>query len=419
MELRIPYGKADFFDITIRDEQLVGVYRPNAVEKIDYNQAIDQALASPLNQADFDTFTQTDERIVFIVNDGTRPTPTAKVLARIYPKIKDKDLFFIVATGCHRAPTEEEWHFILGKDIYEDLLAKERLWSHDSRKDEMVFLGTSTNGTQMYLNKLVAQAKKVCVIGSVEPHYFAGYTGGRKAFLPGVAAYETIQQNHLLALHANAQALSLKGNPVHEDMMDAMSVLKEIDVFAIMTVLDSDHDICAVRTGDLSDSFYAAIDKADEVFCVNIPQKADIVISVAPYPMDIDLYQSQKALDNGKLALNEDGILIMVAKCRTGIGEEGFFKLMSSAPCARSVLEKIKEGYKLGYHKAAKMAEINLWAQSWAVSDLSDDEMRAVHLKPYHDLKVALEEAIAQKGENASIIVLPFGSITVPKVSEA
>jgi len=253
----------------------------------------------------------------------------------------------------------------------------------------------------------------------VEPHYFAGYTGGRKAFLPGVAAYETIQQNHLLALHANAQALSLKGNPVHEDMMDAMSVLKEIDVFAIMTVLDSDHDICAVKTGDLSDSFYAAIDKADEVFCVDIPQKADIVISVAPYPMDIDLYQSQKALDNGKLALNEDGILIMVAKCRTGIGEEGFFKLMSSAPCARSVLEKIKEGYKLGYHKAAKMAEINLWAQSWAVSDLSDDEMRAVHLKPYHDLKVALEEAIAQKGENASIIVLPFGSITVPKVSEA
>lgn len=416
MKVTVGYGKETKIDLEIADEQLIGVFNPNSVAKIDYNQAIDEALAQPLGRSTFDDFIDTKERIVFIVNDGTRPTPTRKVLARIYPKIKDKDVFFIVATGCHRAPSEEEWHFILGKDIYEDLRDKDRLWSHESRKDEMVYLGQSTNGTQMYLNKIVATAKKVCAIGSVEPHYFAGYTGGRKAFLPGVAAFETIQQNHLLALHPNAQALCLKGNPVHEDMMDAMGVLKDIDIFAIMTVLDSDHDICTVTAGDLSDSFYAAIDKADEVFCVNIPSKADIVISVAPYPMDIDLYQSQKALDNGKLALNKEGILIMVASCRTGIGEEGFFKLMSSANCAQAVLDKIKCEYKLGYHKAAKMAEINLWAQSWAVSDLSDEQMKAVHLKPYHDLVKALEDAIAEKGKDATIIVLPFGSITVPKI---
>lgn len=416
MKVTVGYGKEKKIELNIEDTQLLGVFNPNSVAKIDYNRAIDKALAKPLGRSKFDDFIDTKERIVFIVNDGTRPTPTRKVLARIYPKIKDKDIFFIVATGCHRAPSEEEWHFILGKEIYEDLKDKDRLWSHDARKDEMVYLGQSTNGTQMYLNKIVATAKKVCAIGSVEPHYFAGYTGGRKAFLPGVAAFDTIQQNHLLALHENAQALSLKGNPVHEDMMDAMSVLKDIDIFAIMTVLDSGHDICTVTAGDLSDSFYAGIQKADEVFCVSIPQKADIVISVAPYPMDIDLYQSQKALDNGKLALKKEGILIMVASCRTGIGEEGFFKLMSSAKSAQAVLDKIKCEYKLGYHKAAKMAEINLWAQSWAVSDLSDEVMRAVHLKPYHDLAKALEDAIAEKGKDATIIVLPFGSITVPKI---
>ena len=416
MKVLVGYGKDETFEMDIDDKQLIGVYKPNPVSKIDYNKAIDEALLQPLGKESFEHFIDTDEKIVFIVNDGTRPTPTRKVLARIYSKIKEKNIYFIVATGCHRAPTQEEWHFILGKEIYEDLHAKNRLWSHDSRNDEMVYLGISSNGTQMYLNKIVADAKKVCAIGSIEPHYFAGYTGGRKAFLPGVAAYDTIQQNHLLALDPNAQALILKGNPVHEDMMDAMSVLGHIDVFAIMTVLDSDHDICAVRAGDLSDSFYAGIDKADEVFCVNIPQKADIVISVAPYPMDIDLYQSQKALDNGKLALNENGILIMVAKCRTGIGEEGFFKLMSSATSAQAVLDKIKCGYKLGYHKAAKMAEINLWAQSWAVSELSDEQMRAVHLKPYHDLNKALDDAISEKGKDATIIVLPFGSMTVPKI---
>ncbi|MBV5277597.1 MAG: nickel-dependent lactate racemase [Campylobacteraceae bacterium] len=417
MQVSVGYGKDEKFTVEIDYKQLVGVYNPNSVPKIDYNKAIDEALSTPLGKVSFDEFCDTKERIVFIVNDGTRPTPTRKVLARMYPKIKDKDIYFIVATGCHRAPSEEEWHFILGKEIYEDLKEKNRLWSHDARKDEMVYLGTSTNGTEMYLNKIVATAKKVCAIGSVEPHYFAGYTGGRKAFLPGVAAFETIEQNHLLALSENAQALSLKGNPVHEDMMDAMGVLKDIDIFAIMTVLDSDHDICTVTAGDLSDSLYAGINKADEVFCVTIPQKADIVISVAPYPMDIDLYQSQKALDNGKLALKKDGILIMVAKCRTGIGEEGFFKLMSSANSAQAVLDKIKCQYKLGYHKAAKMAEINLWAQSWAVSDLSDEQMRAVHLKPYHDLVKALEDAIAQKGKDATVIVLPFGSITVPKIA--
>ena len=234
--------------------------------------------------------------------------------------------------------------------------------------------------------------------------------------MPGTASYESITQNHKLALSPDAQALRLEGNPVHEDMIDAMKVLSSIDVFSIQTVLDSEHGVYYASAGDLNDSFYDCVKKADEVFCVNIPQKADIVISVAPYPMDVDLYQAQKALDNGKLALAKDGILIMVAKCRTGIGPKPFFDLMASADTPKKVLEKINSGFKLGYHKAAKMAEISLWAQTWAVTDLSDDEMRAVHLKPYHDLQKAVDEALVQKGADAKIIILPFGSMTVPKV---
>ena len=186
---------------------------------------------------------------------------------------------------------------IFGKEIYAELNAKSEICDHDSKKDEMSYLGESKNGTQMYLNKIVAKAKKVIVIGSVEPHYFAGYTGGRKAFLPGVAKYETIEQNHKLALSADAQALRLEGNPVHEDMIDAMKVLAHIDVFSIQTVLDSEHGVYYASAGHLNDSFYDCVKKADEVFCVNIPRKADIVISVAPYPMDVDLYQAQKGAD--------------------------------------------------------------------------------------------------------------------------
>lgn len=415
MEIPITYGKDTVIPLQLDDKNLLGVFNPNVVPKFDETELIREALAHPVQQATFDEFLGTDDELVIIVNDGTRPTPTAKVLKEIYPKIRDRKKTFIIATGCHRVGTLEEYHMIFSKEIYEEIEAKGELTNHDAKNDPMTYLGTSANGTEMYLNSLVAEAKKVIVIGSVEPHYFAGYTGGRKAFLPGVAKYETIEQNHKLALSQSAQALALAGNPVHEDMVDAMKVLKDIDVFSIQTVLDSEHGIYYASCGDLFASFDACVEKADEVFCVNIPQKADIVISVAPYPMDVDLYQAQKALDNGKLALAEDGILIMVGKCRTGIGPKPFFDLMASAPTPQEVLANIDKEFHLGYHKAAKMAEISLWAQTWAVSDLTDDEMRAVHLKPYHDVQQALNDALAEKGADAKVIILPFGSMSVPK----
>ncbi|CZE46339.1 nickel-dependent lactate racemase [Campylobacter geochelonis] len=416
MQIPIQYGKDSYLKVNIDDKNLIGIFNPNSVSTGNYEFIINKALSNPINQESFDNFINDNEKIIILVNDGTRPTPTAKILSQIYPKIKDKEKIFVIANGCHRDPTDDEYEMIFSKEIFLELKAKNEIHSHNSKNDDMTYLGESKNKTQMYLNTIVATAKKVIVIGSVEPHYFAGYTGGRKSFLPGTASYETITQNHKLALSHDARALKLEGNPVHEDMIDAMKVLKNIDIFSIMSVLDSQHQIYYVSCGDLNDSFYDCIEKADEVFCVKIPKKADIVISVAPYPMDIDLYQAQKALDNGKLAMKDGGILIMVAMCRTGIGPDTFFKLMSSANTPQKVLDKISKEYKLGYHKAAKMAEISLRGETWGVTDLSDEEMRAVHLKPYHDLQPAINDAIKQKGSNASVIVLPAGSLSVPKV---
>ncbi|MGM0509016.1 MAG: nickel-dependent lactate racemase [Fusobacteriota bacterium] len=412
MDIKISYGKSEKIDLQVDERNLVGVYNPNNVKKTDYKKILKERL----KENNFEEYMDTEEKIVFIVNDGTRPTPTLKILKEIYPKIKDKNILFIVATGVHRETTREEYEYIFGAEIYDDLKEKGRVHCHDARKDEMVYLGKSQNGTPMYVNAKAAKAKKVVVIGSVEPHYFAGYTGGRKGFLPGVASYETIEKNHELALQPEAKTLNLQGNPVHEDMMDAMKVLKDIDVFSIMTVLDREHDIYEITAGDLSKAFYDAIPKADEVFCVDIKEKADIVVSVAPYPMDIDLYQSQKAIDNAKHALKEDGILILVSQCRTGIGEEAFFDLMASSDTPEEVLEKIKKEYKLGYHKAGKMAEINTWAETWGVTDLDDDRLKKVHIKPYDTLDNAVNDAFAKKGEDAKVIILPNGSITVPKL---
>lgn len=414
MDLQIPYGKDEKLQVSVPDKNVLAVVHPNEVEKQNETEILLRAIEKPINSKTFSEFLSDAKDILFIVNDGTRPTPTAKVLDMIKEQVQDQNIKFIIATGVHRAPTKEEYDFIFGKH-YDSF--KDRIYVHDSKKDDdMVHIGTSKNGTEMYVNRLGMDAHKIVIIGSVEPHYFGGYTGGRKSFLPGIASRKTIAQNHKHALKLEAHALALDGNPVHEDMIDALKTIADKEIFSIQTVLDGERRLYGVTCGHIHDSFYAAIDKAKEVFCVKILEKADIVVSVAPYPMDIDLYQSQKALDNGKLALKHGGILIMVSKCRTGIGEPTFFELLSSSDSPQAVLDTIDKGYKLGYHKAAKMAEIGTWAETWGITDLDDKDMNAIFIKPFHDLQKALDMALEQKGSNAKVLFLMDGSITVPMI---
>ncbi len=414
MKLRvgIPYGR-ETINVQVEEQNIGEIVFPNEVKIGNEEKLLEQALTNPISSKRFDEFINDAKDILFLVNDATRPTPTAKVLKLLYPKLRDKEIKFLIATGMHRAPTEEEYLEIFG-ELYETL--KDRIFAHDSKRDEdMVHLGTSKNGTEMYVNKMAVEAHKIVIIGSVEPHYFAGYTGGRKSFLPGIAAYSTIEQNHKLALKASAKALSLQGNPVHEDMEDAILTIKEKEVFAIMTVLDRNERIYAATAGDITESLKAAIDKAHQVFSVEIKEKADIVVAVAPYPMDIDLYQSQKALDNGKFALNDNGILILVSKCRMGVGSDTFIKLLSSCRSPQETLDKIDKEFKLGYHKAAKMAEIARWAQMWAVTSLDDELLKSVFIRPFHSLQEAIDTAITIKGEER-ILFLMNASLTVPKL---
>jgi len=136
---------------------------------------------------------------------------------------------------------------------------------------------------------------------------------------------------------------------------------------------------------------------------------------VAPHPMDVDLYQSQKALDNAKLALNPNGILILVSRCRSGVGHDTFVKLLSSAKDPQDALDKIEKKYVLGYHKAAKMAEIARWAEMWAVTSIDSALMKSIFIRPFHSIQRALDEAIAQKGRE-KILFMMAASMTVPRL---
>jgi nickel-dependent lactate racemase len=408
-------------DLPYRNRKL-GIELPDDTEIIEPNEKkvpgspaelIRQAIEKPLDSPNLDRFFDGAEHPLVIVNDGTRPTPTSAVLDIIGDRLAACGARFIVATGAHRAPTEDEYHFIFGKS-YGRFRGKTE--AHDARdKASLVFCGSTRAGTPLWLNRRVLEADRILVIGSVEPHYFAGYTGGRKAFLPGVAGYESIQANHKLALEPQAHSLALDENPVHRDLEDALSHIKA-PVFSVMTVLDKGQQVVCCTAGDLRASFRAAVRAANEVFAVKLRRRFDVVISVARSPMDINLYQAQKAIDNGALAVADGGVLILVASCWDGIGDRAYLDLLGSASSPQDALDRIAAGYKLGYHKAAKIAEAAKRIRLVAYSELDGTTLKKAFIEKTDSLQKSVDTALANRGPGAKVAILSDGTLTVPIV---
>ena len=413
MQVELIYGKKT---IKVELKHPSEILIPKKIKLMDEKLILKKTFDKPVNSESFEDFLRKSERLLFIVNDATRPTPTSKIIDFLYPIIsKHKDINFIVAVGSHKAPTEKQLRWIFGK-YYE--IYKEKIFIHDARNDEnLKYFGKTKNQTEVYFNRLVSEIGNIILINSVEPHYFAGYTGGRKSLLPGVAGYKTIEMNHKFALSEQSCNLVLKGNPVHEDMMDAVSFLRNLRIFSIQLVLTPNGDIYQAITGDLEESFIKATKFANEIFCVKLRKKGNIVLTVAPPPGDIDLYQAQKALENGKMALENNGIIILVSECPGGIGDQVFFDLLSKASNPKDVCNFLKKDYILGYHKAAKIAELATKAQIWAVTSLDEPVLKKAFIKKCTTIESALDEAaeiIKKRGQNPFIVVLPYGSTTVP-----
>lgn len=374
-----------------------------------------QALACPINSVTLEDYMNSDQEFFFIVNDATRPTPTAAVLEAIYPLIKGRSVKFMIATGTHRSPTSEELQNIMGR-FYREF--NENIFVHDARNDmELEKAGFSKNGHEIWINRHIHQSRKLVVINSVEPHYFAGYTGGRKSIIPGVAGYHTIEQNHKLAMSSGSASLKLDGNPVHEDMIDSLRCLKDKDIFSIQTVLDPQNNLVAVTTGHIRDSFLAAVQVAESVFSVKVRKPADIVIAVVGPPKDINLYQAQNSLENAKMILKDGGILILVSPCHEGIGPSTFYDLMSEFSTPQEILDRIDSGYQLGYHKAVKLAQILKRAEIWGVTDLPGAQLEAIFIKSFDSIQDAVNQAIRSLDKEPAITVLMDSDRIVPVIT--
>ena len=355
-----------------------------------------------------------DEPLV-IVNDSQRHTPTPHVLD-LFPTL---DLNYIVATGTHRAPDREGLKYIFGKHL--DRIKPDNIYIHDSQAyAEHTDYGTSTRGTDILIDDRVAEAEDIIIIGSIEPHYFAGYTGGRKGILPGVSAYSTVEHNHSFALDPNAMVLKLNGNPVHEDMEEgARVVLKDKNSLGVMSVVDRERSIKAIAAGDLFESFYSLIPAVNQMYTGEITHKYDIVIAVAAPPVDASFYQAHKAIENAKVALKHGGVFIIVAPCDEGIGESVFYELLKEAETPADVeFEVMERGYRLGYHKSVKLAQLVSENSLFVVSNMAPEIVKDMFARGYRNVNDALKDALELTGKYAEVLVVEDATGMVPRLSQ-
>lgn len=410
--VEVPYGDGAL-TATLPGKARLQVVRPNEVPKKDELLLLKEALSNPVSCEPLSEFLGDREEFLVVVNDATRQTPTSKALEGMGDFMRNRKPEFLVATGSHRAPTLAEIKSILGR-LYSQF--SDRIQCHDARESETEKLGITSRGTPVRLNRKLFDFERAVLINSVEPHYFAGYTGGRKSILPGVASFETIEANHRFALEPSARTLSLQGNPVHEDMVEAVEHLDVDKLFSINLVLDRQRRVYFASAGNINESFLEATRHSRDIYAIAIDRFADITITATPPPSDINLYQSQKALDNAKFATRKGGTIIFVTECREGIGRREFFDLIAGEENPASVLRRIKSGYKLGWHKAAKLAEMTMDFDILAVTCLPQKDVKRMFMSPVPDLESATTHAVQSLGEDVSVLAMPMGSLTVPRI---
>jgi len=399
MKLSIPYGN-EMMPLNL-DGRSIREVSPKHVS------VIDDVLSKSFVSSSLESFVSERKKLLVVINDHTRPFASG-LLGQL--PLKSNDVTTIVATGSHREPTPEELQLLLGGDAppYGG-----RVVIHDSRDPSCLkTLGSTTRRTDVRLNLNVFNSDGIIVIGSVEPHYYAGFTGGRKFLLPGLAAFESIEMNHSLALDDKAQILRLEGNPVHEDFMDALRMFgRNDDIYSIQLVMNNNHEIEFASSGNILNSFMDAVQNATKKFVCEIDHKADILIAVVNPPLDIDLYQAHKAIENVKLALKDDGVLILVAKCSDGIGNRGFYDILSSKS---DVAKAVNQKYTFGGHKALRITQLLQRAKIFAVTGIAPALMETISIRPFSNLQNAVEEAVKLKGSDSNILLIHDAGVAVP-----
>lgn len=414
MKLRFGFGTG-CQEVEVPEEHFLGELHANEVPIGLVGEAeVRRALADPIGSPRLKEIVHPGETVAIVTSDITRPMPTYKVMPALLDElyaagIRKEDITLVFALGSHRKQTPEEQRRLAGERAYAEIRCV------DSDPDDCVSFGTTSRGTPVDITRVVAEADRRICLGNIEYHYFAGYSGGAKAVMPGCSTRAAIQANHSRMILPEAKAGALETNPLRLDIEEAGDMLG-ID-FIVNVVLSEHKEILRAVAGDVTKAHREGCKFLDTLYRKELRQPADIVlVSQGGAPKDLNLYQTQKALDNAKHAVRDGGVIILIGSCKEGLGEKTFEEWMTTAPTAHSLIERIEREFKLGGHKAAAIAMVLERAEVDLVSELDPDFVRSLFLVPQPSAQAALDAALEKLGRDATILAMPYGGSTLPTV---
>ena len=400
-------------DVNVRDDVVLGILEPNEVTVDLTDEAeVKRALENPIGSPRLKDIIKAGEKIAIITSDVTRPMATWKVMPALLDELyaggaKKEDITLVFALGSHRKQTDEERHHLAGDRAWNEIKCV------DSDPDDCIHLGKTEHGTPLDITRVVAEADRRICLGNIEYHYFAGYSGSSKAIMPGSSTREAIQVNHSMMIDPKACAGNIVDNPLRKDIDEAAA---KVGVDFILNVVQTPQKvILKAVAGDMIKAHREGCKFLDKLYKKDIPDRADIVmVSQGGSPKDLNLYQTQKALDNAKHAVKKGGIVILIGSCREGLGEKTFEEWITTAPNPHSLIERIHKEFKLGGHKAAAIAMVLENAEIYLVSELEDDFVRKIFMKPFKTVQEAYDEAVKKLGADATVLAMPYGGSTLP-----
>jgi len=324
MKISVPYGET-FLEADVQNNLDISVLKPVDIGPLgDQNTLLKKAIQNPIGSSRLSEIVQKGGKICIVVNDITRKTPTKIILKEIIEEINinyripDKNITILIATGNHRSNTPEEIEKIVGKEY----LNRFKVVNHNARSDkDLIFLETTSRGVPIQINRYFVESEVKILTGTIRPHQSAGYSGGRKSVLPGLAGLQTIKKHHSFPIFPLvAQLGKIAGNTFHEE---SLAAAKKVGVDFIVNVIENPKgEIIDAVAGELNAAHMEGIKKASKIWQATVNEKVDIIVaSAGGYPTDINLHQAQKALASCEHVIKKDGVVVLVAKCNEGAGK--------------------------------------------------------------------------------------------------
>lgn len=420
MKTTLLYGK-DGLTIDVPDDSLI-VEPKNLPGLENEEEAVRQALQAPIGTQPLRDMVKGTDKVAIVISDITRPTPNHKLVPWILKELSHVPLenFVVInGTGTHRDQTREEFVQMLGEWVVDNVRV---INHHCHEKEELVKVGESRFGCDAYLNKEYVEADFKIVTGFIEPHFFAGFSGGPKGIMPGIAGIETIMTFHNARMIGDPLATwgNMENNPV-QDMAREVNRMCKPD-FMLNVTLNREKEITAVFAGELFEAHDQGCAFAKEHAMIRCDHRFDVVItSNSGYPLDQNLYQAVKGMSAAHKIIKKGGTIICAAECSDGLPNHGnYASILKMRKTPQEILDMINDpSFKIfDQWQVQKQAVIQVWADVHVYSSLSDETVELAMFTPTRDITENLNDLKKKYGEQMTVAVLPLGPLTIPYVEE-